>query len=118
MVCAVLFLACVVVELYVNINLYRSSKCQEDYACSAGIGGWLSLGMVQLWILNFILSVLITICCQPQTYSPVSHDQVEMASTSEKPLRPIMDEGYAWDGKLEHVIPVDAIPYDDDEDLL
>lgn len=118
---AVLFLGCIVLELYVNINLFQSSTCQDDYACSAGIGAWLSLGMLLLWILSFILSVLIAVCCQSRTYTPVSHDQIEMSSTStsEKSfVRPIMDGGFAWDGKLEHVIPIDAIPCDDDEEDL
>jgi hypothetical protein len=120
---AVLFLGCIVVELYVNINLFQSSTCQDDYVCSEGIGAWLSLGTLLLWILSFILSVLIPVCCQSRTYTPVSHDQIEMSSTStsEKSfVRPIMDGGFAWDGKLEHVIPIDAIPCDEDdeEDLL
>ena len=75
------------------------------------------MGMFQLWILSFVLSVVIAVCCQSRTYSPLSHDQIEMTSTtSEKPfVRPIMDGGFAWDGKLEHVIPIDVISYDDDQ---
>lgn len=119
-----LLLACIVVELYVNIDLLYSPKCQEEYICAAGMGGRLSLAVLPLWIVCFILSFILSSCCNGQAYSPVvSRDGVEMVPSSTGPpcsevkfVRPIMDGGFSWDGKLEHMIPVDAIPIEDDDD--
>jgi hypothetical protein len=107
----------------VNVDLFYSPECQEEYICTTGMGGRLSLAAMPLWIVCVILSFTLALCCNGQAYSPVSHDGVEMmvpSSTStcseEKFVRPIMDGGFSWDGKLEHMVPVDAIPNEEDDD--